>query len=233
MSISWYYIWSEKYRFFHELFQEFMKETTFIVKPIHIDQLAFDQNAHEIEKRWIDILINCLENSDTSYIIFSDVDIIVKSDIYKNLRRHVEENQTMVFLQEGSKLNIRYMLLKVCPEVIEFWKRIRETMQGSDKCQDHLNTLITGYSEKWSKFDDQIFACSTTWTMERPFSILVLLSSSLGKEMDFAEKIFTAAQHLNVEPCMKYLPENAIQSIYTYQELLYLSYKEAKTAPNS
>ena len=81
MSIPWYYMWSEKYRFFHELFLDTMKEPEFLVTPIHIDQSYFDSNLYKIEGKhsWngcslkIDLLIDRLETASSSYIIFSEI----------------------------------------------------------------------------------------------------------------------------------------------------------------
>ena len=239
MQIPWFYMWSEKYRFFHELFQNSMKETEFVVKPIHIDQSYFDKNLYQTEGKhsWngctlkIDLLIEQLEKARESYILFTDIDIIPQSDIYNNLKKHIEDEETMVFLQEGGHLNIGFILLKICPEVIAFWKLVKETMielPGHD--QKYVNNLIADYKGKWTRFDNQKFTCSNTWDRTTPFSIMQPLSSCLGKEFDFAEKIFCTAQHLDVQPYMQYVPENIIPYIYKFQELLYLSHQESKTA---
>jgi len=234
-------MWSEKYRFFHELFQNSMKESHFLVKPLHIDQSYFDNNLYQNKGQhsWngctlkIDLLIEQLEKVDAPYILFTDIDIIAKSDIYTNLKKHIEDEETMVFLQEGKQLNIGFILLKVCPEVIAFWKLVKEKMlekPGHD--QKYVNDLIADYQGKWTRFDNQKFTCSNTWDMTTPFSIMQPLSSCLGKEFDFAEKIFSTAQHLDVQPYMQYVPENIIPYIYKFQELLYLSHQEARTAQN-
>jgi hypothetical protein len=60
------------------------------------------------------------------------------------------------------------------------------------------------------------------------FNILVLISSGFGKEFDFAEKIFTMAQHIELQPYMQYVPENVIPFIYKIQELIFLTHKEMK-----
>ena len=232
MSIPWYYMWSEKYRFFHELFLDTMKEPEFLVTPIHIDQSYFDSNLYKIEGKhsWngcslkIDLLIDRLETASSSYIIFSDIDIIAKDNIYKNLKVHIDNNDTMVFLQEGSEgnnINIGFILLKVCPEVIEFWKLVKTKMNeipGHD--QEYTNNLIKEYKGKWTRFHDQIFTCSNIWKGRIPFSIMQPLSSCLGKEFDFAEKIYSSGQVCDIQKYVQYIPPNIIPYVLKFQELI-------------
>ena len=66
--------------------------------------------------------------------------------------------------------------------------------------------------------------------MKNDFVIMKPLTSNLGKEFDFAEKIFTMGQHLNLDPCMQFVSEEIIQYIYKFQEILYLSHQEVRTA---
>jgi hypothetical protein len=55
------------------------------------------------------------------------------------------------------------------------------------------------------------------------------LSSSLGKEFDFAEKIFITAQHIDIEEYMKYVDPDIIPYIYKFQEILFKSHQLAKS----
>ena len=129
---------------------------------------------------------------------------------------------TMVFLDDESKPCSSLMLLKVCPEVIDFFKNLKEPIR--------IHELITQYTGKWALLDNQLFTTSTIWNMKNEFSIMKPLTSNLGKEFDFAEKIFTMGQHVNLDPYMQYVPEEIIPFIYKFQELLYLSYQESRTA---
>jgi hypothetical protein len=230
-------MWSEKYQFFHEALQASMKDSEFTLMPINIEQSYFDENLYKIENAhaWagcslrIDLIIERLENADTSYILFSDVDIVAKSKIYENMKGHIEKKESMVFLQNNKEINIGFVLLKVCPEVIEFWKGIRlAIMEKPGHDQKYVNDLIKGYTGSWTKFDSQLFTRSNIWNHMSDYSIFQPHSSSLGRDFDFAEKIFTMAQHLDVQEFMKYVPENMIPFIYKIQELLYLSHKEMK-----
>lgn len=168
----------------------------------------------------IKFIYTTLQESQYPYIIVSHGDFIVKSDIFKNLKEHMDTNITMAFLQDEELTS--FILLKVCPQVIEFWKLIEEDAD--------INKIIKGYKGKWLELDNQVFTTSDIWSMAKPYSVMKLKTSGLGPQMDFAEKIFNAAQNLDIEAFMKYVPEEIIPFIYKFQEILYLSHQEAKSA---
>lgn len=209
MPIPWYYTWSD--RFFHEVLQHSMKDSAFTLVSIqNVGRLPYSKIA------------NTLENSDKSHIVYSDSDIIIKSDVYTNLKPHIDSGTTMLFLEDDSKPSSSFMVLKVCPEVIDFFKKLDETTS--------IHDLIKEYKGTWALLDKQLFTSSTVWNMKNDFVIMKPLTSNLGKEFDFAEKIFTMGQHLNLDPCMQFVSEEIIQYIYKFQEILYLSHQEVRTA---
>lgn len=237
--IPWYYMWSQKYEFFHRILQDNMKEPNLKLEPIFIDQNVFDENLHkkEGEHAWsgcaikIELLIARIKEAKEPYILFTDVDLIVKPGIYATLVPYMNAGMSMVFLKEGEHLNIGFILLKVCPDVLAFWEMVKAKMQEEPKHdQMHVNELIQGYPGTYTTFDNQIFACSNTWEGKVPFVLMQPLCSNFGKEYDFAEKVFYSAQYMEVQDYMKYVPEDIIPFIYKFQEVLMRSHKEAKTA---
>jgi hypothetical protein len=241
MQIPWYYMWSDNYRFFRELLRDSIKESEIVVKEIYIPQEKFDAELYKFEDKhyWegslikLDAIIKSLneakENSD-KYILFTDIDIVVKKPIYSILKKYIDENYDMVFFKEDPKLNIGFMLLRVTDEVLTFWLMVREKMLRGGLDQVYVNELIQHFPGRYSTFNQEIFTCNTTWNYSTDFLIMQLQCSSLGKEFNMAEKIFNAAQYTNVENYMQYVPEEIIPYIYKFQELLYLSHQEAKTA---
>jgi hypothetical protein len=167
-------------------------------------------------------IVELLEGSHEPYVIYSDSELIVKSDLFKNIKLYIDSDETMVFLEEELQPSLSFMVLKVCPEVITFFKNLNDTIS--------INDAIKEYKGKWTLFDNQLFTSSTLWNMKNNFSILKPVTSNLGKEFDFAEKIFTMGQHLNLDPYMQFVPEEIIPYIYKFQELLYLSHQESRTA---
>lgn len=208
MPIPWYYTWSD--RFFHEVLQHSMKDSAFTLIPVERHGNMYSQ------------IVELLEGSQESYIVYSDSELIINSDIFKNIKPYMESSQTMVFLEEEQQPSISFMLLKVCPEVITFFKTLDETTPVYDTIKD--------YKGKWALFDNQLFTSSSLWNMKNDFSLMKPLTSNLGKEYNFAEIIFTMGQHINLDAFMHFVPEEIIQYIYKFQELLYRSHQESRTA---
>jgi len=217
------------------MLQDGMKESELSLEPIFIEQSVFDEKLHQTEGHaWmgcslkIDLLIERLKRAKEPYILFTDVDVVVKPGIYEKLKGHMDKGDSMAFLKEGEHLNIGFILLKVCSEVLEFWELVKATIDekgGHD--QAHVNDLISGYPGTWSTFDQKDFACSNTWDGS-PFVVIQPLCSNIGKEFVMAEKVFYAAQYTDTEKYMKYVPEEVIPYIYRFQEILIRSHQQAK-----
>jgi hypothetical protein len=217
-----------------------MKDSEISLKPIEIPQDRFDNDLYKVEGKhhWegsfikIDLLLDKLHealSNDESYILFTDVDLVVKPGVYPALKTYIDDGYDMVFLKEGEKLNIGFLLLRTSKVVIDFWKGIRTLIaekEGHD--QAYVNETIHTFTGKYTTFDDQLFTCSNTWNCKAEFTIMQVLCSCLGKEFNIAEKIFYTAQYLDVQPYMQYVKDDIIPYIYRFQELLELSHKEMK-----
>jgi hypothetical protein len=242
MPIRWYYMWSDKYKIFHHLLQDRVKEPEFTLCPIYIEQSVFDTELYKDTSKhaWdsslikVNAILESLKGDVGSYVLFTDIDLVVKPTVYQNIKQYIDEDQTIVFLEEGDHLNIGFMLMKLCPEVIDFWTSVKNNIlhtPGLD--QDYVNSLILLYKSKWTKFHNQQFTCSNTWDGTTEFSVLQVLSSCLGKEYDFVEKVFEIAQHMDMNDYMKYFPPDLIPYIYKFQEILMESHEEVSSAVNS
>ena len=67
MHIPWYYTWSD--RFFHEVLQYSMKDSAFTLTPVERKGHVYSQ------------IVELLEGSQESYIVYSDSELIINSDI--------------------------------------------------------------------------------------------------------------------------------------------------------
>jgi hypothetical protein len=233
-------MWSENYRFFHEIVKDSMKESKLSLQPIEIPQSRFDKELYKVDGKhhWegscikIDLLLDKLhEAADKSetYILFTDVDLVIKPGVYQGLKTYMDDGYDMVFLKEGDQLNIGFLLLKTNKTVIDFWKSVRKMMvekEGHD--QVYTNEAITRFTGSYTTFDDQVFTCSNTWNQTTEFAIMQVLCSCLGREFNMAEKIFSTAQFIDVQPYMKYVKEDIIPYIYRFQEILARSHQEMK-----
>lgn len=236
--IPWYYMWSKSYHLFYELLKDSVKEPEFTMTPIEVEQSRFDSELYQIqgEHFWqgslikVDTLLECLKTATDEgkpYILFTDIDIIVKPGVFAGIKPYMDDQYDMVFLKEGDHMNIGFLLLRVIPDVIAFWQQIRSLVQESGGLdQSCVNQTLPGFNGKHTSFDNQIFACTNTWDRSKPFVVLQLLCSRFGrdqgveKECNMAEKIFSAAQLVNMEPYMKYVDPSIIPFIYKVQEII-------------
>jgi len=242
-AITWTYMWSQDYTFFHKYLEDNIKDSRFSLEPQFIDQSEFDKGLYKINGHaWlgccikVDFIINLLKTKSATqasskypYILFTDVDIIVNPGIYDKLVPYMDEGLSMVFLKEGEHLNIGVMLLKICPEVLEFWELIKaKVIEDPTKLdQAYVNTTVCDYPGKWASFNNKDFTCSNNWDSVTPFYINQALSGNIGKKYHIPEKIFYFAQMgVNMDLYMKYTPEHVVPHIYEFQEMLMRSYKK-------
>ena len=207
MPIPWFYTWSEPV--FDKIMQGTLKECA--LTPFKSDISTLKERAS--------LIVNILNKSSEPAIIFSVSDIIVKPAFLSEVSNIRDE---MVFIAGPTgELQTELLYLKNNTDVLEFWN----TVATSDVSK--LTELVKGFKGKWSKFSRK---CQTTETWDKisEFNILVLISSGFGKEFDFAEKLFTMAQHIELQPYMQDVPENVVPFIYKIQELLFLTHKQIK-----
>ena len=207
MSIPWFYTWSESV--FHKVMLDTVKGFNLI--PIQSEASSLKERA--------ELIVNSLKSTSEPYIVFSASDIIVRSAVASEISS-IEDD--MVFIGGANGLlQMEFLYLKNSSDVIEFWSSLDETT---------LEENISRFKGTWSKFTNK---CQTTETWDKisEFNLLVLVSSGFGKEFDFAEKIFTMAQHIELQPYMQYVPEDIVPFIYKIQELLFLTHKEMKKSP--
>jgi hypothetical protein len=209
-----------------------MKEPELKLCPIEIPQDRFDSELyqHEVEKGrhfWygsyikVNAVIESLEKATTDYIIFSDIDIVVKPGVYGVLKTYMDNEYDMVYLAEGTWCNIGFMLMRTNGKALEFWKSVRSAMEAEmDLDQKYVNKLIETFDGRWGKFELKDMICMNEWDGESPFKILQLLCSNLSKEYNMAEKIFYMAQQMELNEYMQYLDEDILPYIYGFQEIL-------------
>jgi hypothetical protein len=224
--------------------KDFIKDPEFVLKPLEIPQSRFDSELYKVDGKhfWqgslikLDTLLECLKegiaNKDP-YILFTDIDLIVKPGVYKALELYLEGDYDMVFLKEDTHLNIGFMLLKANEKVIEYWTMIRRKMiEHSGLDQEYVNQTIHSFSGRFTHFDENIFTCSSTWDTTTNYVVMQVLCSNLGKEFNMAEKIFTMAQNMEMQPYMQYVKPEIIPYIYEFQDYLFRSHQELNSKEN-
>ena len=207
MPIPWFYTWSEPV--FDKIMQSSLKG--FNLNPIKSDILTLKERAS--------LIVSTLNKSSDPSIIFSVSDLIVKPEFSSEVSRVQDE---MVFIEgPNGEVQTELLYLKNNTDVLEFWNLVATSDVSN------FTEILKGFKGKWSKFSKKS-QTTDTWDKIYEFNALVLISSGFGKEFDFAEKIFTIAQHIELQPYMQYVPESIIPFIYKIQELMFLTHKEMK-----
>ena len=228
--IPWYYKWTESERFFHEIMQATVPiQPEFEVRPMIADENKVDTIIHA--------LIECQAKSN-QYMLFTSNDLIVKPGVYAALKQHIDAGNDMAFLNDNCNGSMGFMLLKVTQEVIVFWKTVRSGMADKTELDELSAEVLASYPGSWAYLDHKAFTFTNTIDPFQSYVVLQLPSSRIGadegleKEFGAAEKIFVAAQHMDVEPYMKYVSEDIIPFIYRFQEIIIRTYQET-SAGNS
>jgi hypothetical protein len=136
--MKWFYIWSEKYKEFHDYLQDAIPRDNFDVRAIYISQDQFDAELYQKDTlhpwagcniKMNQIIRILTELADGEVFLFTDVDIVLRpnSDIYDvvNYYRSVT-NIDMVFSPEGDSIQIGTMLIRKTPMVVTFWEKVLE-----------------------------------------------------------------------------------------------------------
>ena len=166
--MKWFYIWSEKYREFHEYLQDVIPRDKFDIHAIYIPQERFDKGLYQKNglHPWtgcnikINEIIRILEElEDGEVFLFTDVDIVLRpnSGIYDvvNYYRCVIAID-MVFSPERHTIQIGSMLLRKTSLVVAFWKRVLELcIEFPTKLdQNIIIEELKSYKGKWLRFSD-------------------------------------------------------------------------------
>lgn len=232
---------SDDYRVFKEILQDSVKDP-FELIFCDIQQGRLNSELYKSEKiipnshpwknstiRIESILVSLHDSKESDYILFTDIDILVRPGLHDALKPYMQEAYDMVFSKRNDgTLGINFMLLKTSEIVKEFWSGIHNQMydlEGLDR--DFVNQSIKTFQGKYTTFDEQLFTTPTTWNQKADYIMMHMDCSQLGKELNMAEKLFNMAQHIVLEPYMQYVKEEIIPYIYEFQELLYKSHQES------
>lgn len=192
---SWYYVWSDLYRVFHEVLQFGTRDISGVsLRPICMPQHIFNKKSEDPNTHFltgIAIKLHCickiLQGTKDPYIIFSDVDLIVsdKTLVDKLVQYEGNDITAMKDLYESDQYNIGFMLLKNTPEVLAFFQRVlKRTFEENRLDQDIFNEEIQTFTGTHGFFDTKQFIQSNMirkdiWDVGN-YAIIQCLSSAHG-----------------------------------------------------
>lgn len=151
--LHWYYMWSPKYEVFHRILEKTLKDISGIeVHPLFFEQSCFNRLAENetghffkgltIKER---TLYEALEKHKGEYIIYSDVDIIVRDN---NLIDYLEmyKDNDMTYLHEiqndkNGTCNLGFSMIKSTEKTIQFHKDVCETIMNEGGWDQHIVNL--------------------------------------------------------------------------------------------
>ena len=165
--MKWFYIWSLKYRHFHEYLQEVIPRDFFEVVPIHIPQEVFDTQLYKAGKDhpWcgcnikLEVILDILRNkvAPGEMFVFTDVDIFVLPDScirdLMNMYNSMKDVH-IVFSAEYDSIQIGSMCIRNSPLILEYFENVyAECVADPEK----LDTTVIIHKLKTFKGEWKVF----------------------------------------------------------------------------
>jgi len=221
MPIPWYYMWSDNYRIFHEIMKDSIiakQKSEFQLCPIEVPQKRFDSELYSndgshfwsgscIKLNYIIESLKIAKEKSEPYILFTDIDIFVKSNIHSDIKQYIDNNVDMVFMKELDGINFGFMLIRICDEVVQFFTTIRSMLIVNDGLdQQCVNELLPSYTGKYACFDEQDFILSYKYDIKTApsYKVIQVLCSNTNREHNIFEKLLSMNTLIDMRPYMKY-----------------------------
>jgi hypothetical protein len=231
---SWYYVWSDLYRVFHEVLQFGTRDLSGVaLKPICMPQSIFNKKTEDANSHFltgIAIKLHCickiLQGTKDPYIIFSDVDLIVND---KNLVEKVKAYEgnditAMRDLYETDQYNIGFLLIKNTPEVLQFFQCIlKRTFEEKKLDQDVFNEEIQTFKGTHGFFDPKHFIQSNMirkdiWDVGN-YSIIQCLSSAHGSMKEvILGKLATIVYFYDIRYLVPFIERETMNDLQDYMK---------------
>lgn len=225
----WYYIWSPRYRIFHEVLKFSTQDISGVsMRPLCMPQELFTPrvtNKHFFTGIGIKIycLIKSLKAHANQHIIFSDVDIIVPDKYLAQKLKAYEENDVTAMLDrsDSDDYNIGFMLVKSTPEVIAFFEKVLKRLHTEVKLdQDIFNEEIKTVSFKHGMFDKKDFIQSNMirkdiWDTGN-YSVIQCLYSGESANDVMCGKLLTVVYFYNIIHLLEFVDREVVKDLQDY-----------------
>lgn len=225
----WYYVWSPKYRIFHEVLQFSARDLSGVsLRPISIPQHIFTprvQNKHFFTGIGIKIycLLKSLQAHPDQHIVFSDVDLIVADkDIALKLKEYEKNDITaMRDKLDVDEYNIGFMLIKSTPDVIRFFETVLQRINKEVALdQDIFNDEIKRFSGTHGFFSTKDFIQSNMirkdiWDSGN-YSIIQCLYSGESSTDIMCGKLATIIYYYNITHLLQHVDRDVVKRLQEY-----------------
>lgn len=228
----WFYVWSPRYRIFHEVLQFGARDISGVaVKPIFIPQSYFERKVEDTSQHFftgIGIKMYCLLKSAESlpadsHFIFSDADLILpEKDLAVKLKSYEINDITAMREKKGEDTyNIGFLLVKNTPEVRQFFWKVLQRIQKEVKLdQDIFNEEIKEFKGTHGFFDIKDFIQSSMirkdiWDSGN-YSVIQCLSSASSYKEAMLGKLATVIYYYNITPLFQYVDKQILKELREY-----------------
>ena len=198
MSLSWYYVYSQRYEALHHMLKDSIKDPRFNVVPLFVEQSEFNKttynndNDHFLSGCFIkqEILLLILKKlpKDT-YFIFSDADCVVTKEtgLYEYFQSYMNRGVDMAYMWEGSSSNIGISILRANDKTIAFYESVLKKAKENPKLldQDIVCSLFPEFTGVLGQFDKSVFCLSNYYKETEPKSDILMVQFLCGNSKDY------------------------------------------------
>jgi hypothetical protein len=227
----WYYVWSPRYRIFHEVLQFGARDVSGVsLRPLCMPQEIFNLKVNNTTDHFltgIGIKIYCLLKSlqglSGEYLIFSDVDLIVPDkDLVSKLKAYEGNDITaMREKKDSDEYNIGFMLIRNTSAVRAFFGNVLQRIHKEVKLdQDIFNEEIKSFSGTHGFFDTKDFIQSNMirkdiWDAGN-YSVIQCLSSEQTPKEVMLGKLATIIYFYNITHLLRFVERDTVKSLQEY-----------------
>lgn len=223
--MDWLYVWSPRYRFFHELLSSTTKDLSgFRIQPVFAEQHLFkplDSTQHFLTgiPIKIHVITKYIERNMGKFFFFTDVDLIVLPEFSSVDLEPYKQNDitTMIECHSIVKHNIGCLLIRCCPETLVFFQRVLERIRTEkllDQYAFHLE--LETFSGTVGQFSEEHFVQSNMLKEEENnYKIVQCLTSEVDPTQVLVEKVLTIMSVFDISLFYHFLPQEVQEVLST------------------
>lgn len=224
--MDWLYVWSPRYRFFHECLFSTIKDLSGIyVKPVFADQHLFTPIQTSCSHFFAGIAIkihvirNYIEKNMGKHFFFTDVDLVVLPEFNACDLEPYKQNDITVMKEchPTMKYNIGCMLIHCSAKTLDFFEKVVSRIR-TEKLLDQVAFELEAHSFDGSigLFDSRHFLQSNMVSeAATDCKIIQCLTSESNSTEIYMEKVITLMSFFDISQVSQYLPDDVKAKLNT------------------
>lgn len=214
--MDWLYVWSPRYRVFHEILQVTARDISgFRLCPLFAEQHHFTprkEGAHFLTGIPIKLfaIVNYIKRNPGAIFFFSDIDLIVFPEFcVKDLEPYFHNDITSMKENHSTVVhNIGCLLIRCNERTLAFFERLCHRTQHEGLLdQDAFYLEAPSFSGTIGLFSDSQFLQSNALRDdESSYKIIQCLTSKNDSNQILVEKLLTIASVYDIRPFLCFLP---------------------------